>query len=182
MWGRRKKRRKRRGYVRPSRARPKTGWSLVQLAQLSGTSARTIRLYVQRDLIPRPPFAGSATRYQRRQLTWLCAVRRLRADEKLGLAAIRTRLHALAASELEALATRDLPAGKLAEALGMSSPTPQHASVHSPPPRGSAELSHGTRWKRVELALGLELHVREDASERVMDLVKRVREACDVGC
>lgn len=169
--------------MRPSRAAPKTGWSLRELAQLSGTAARTIRLYLQRDVLPRPAFAGSATRYQRRQLLWLCAIRRLRATERLTLAAIRTRLHALAAPELEAFATRDLPAGKLAEALGLRPPAgpamPPPAPLAPAPFAIGAELSRAACWRRVELALGLELHVREDASERVIELAQRVREMCE---
>jgi len=36
--------------VRPSRAKPKTGWSLRELANLSGVAGRTIRLYLQRGV------------------------------------------------------------------------------------------------------------------------------------
>src|SRR5687768_15865926 len=91
-WGRRKRRPKRRGYVRPSRAAPKAGWSLRQLAQLGGIAPRTLRVYLQRGVLPRPPFRGSATRYERRQVLWLCAIRHLLGTERLTLAAIRTRL------------------------------------------------------------------------------------------
>src|SRR5450432_1399245 len=76
MFGRKKRRPKRRGYVRPSRAKPKTGWTLGELAGLGGIAARTIRAYLRQGVLPRPPFMGSATRYQRRQLVWLLAIRR----------------------------------------------------------------------------------------------------------
>src|SRR5690349_2160228 len=79
------------GYVRPSRARAKTGWSLSELAALTGVAPRTLRLYLQRGVLPRPPFAGTATRYQRRELLWLLATRRLLETEKLSLAEIRAR-------------------------------------------------------------------------------------------
>jgi hypothetical protein len=88
----RRKRPKRRGYVRPSRAKAKAGWTLHDLAAFSGTTVRTIRLYLQRGVLPRPRFMASATRYQRRHLVCLLAIRRLRATENLTLAAIRTRL------------------------------------------------------------------------------------------
>lgn len=172
VWGRRKKRPKRRGYVRPSRAAKKTGWSLRELALLTGVSARAIRSYLQRGVLPRPAFAASATRYQRRQLLWLCAIRRLRESEQLGLDAIRARLNALPAPELEALALRELQPGKLADALGVHVAAPAPAASATPP------LPDAARWRRIELALGLELHVREDASAQVLDLARGVRQWC----
>jgi len=151
---------------------------------LSGVAARTIRLYLQRAVLPRPPFMGSATRYERQHLVHLLAIRRLRA-EKLTLGAIRTRLQALAAAELGAFATENLPAGPIAEALGIPIATPPAAST-SPgvaPPTASGSLSPTSipRWARYELALGLELHVRDDASVSVVELVQRLREFCAAG-
>ena len=174
---RRKRRPKRRSYVRRSRAKPKTGWSLRELARLCGIGARTIRLYLQRDMLPRPPFKASATRYHRPQLLWLLAIRRLRTTEKLKLATIRTRLQALSTPELEAFATENLPAGPLADALGIPSASPP-AAVTPAALSGSGGPSspHAPRWVRFELALGLELHVRDDASAPVLDLARRLRE------
>src|SRR4051812_40619719 len=80
----RRKRRVRRS-PRKSRAKPKTGWSLAGFAALGGVTARTARLYIEREVVPRPPFLGKATRYGRRQLLWLAAARRLRATEHLEL-------------------------------------------------------------------------------------------------
>jgi len=181
VWGRRKKRPKRRGYVRPSRAKKKTGWSLSELAQLTGIAARTIRLYLERGVLPRPPFEGSATRYQRRHLLWLCTIRRLRESEDFTLATIRTRLNALAAPELEAFAACGLPAGKLADALGIPA-----VESHEPPlpvaplatPADPPDTPDTARWMRFELALGLELHVRDDASPQVLELARGVRQWC----
>jgi DNA-binding transcriptional MerR regulator len=93
-------------------------------------AVRTIHFYLQREVLPRPPFKGSATRYQRHHLIWLLAIRRLRASERLELTTIRTRLEALSAPEL---------------------------------------------------ALGLELHFRDDASPHVAELAKRVCEVCGAG-
>lgn len=182
-WGRRKRRPKRRGYVRPSRAAQKAGYSLRQLAP------RTLRVYLQRGVLPRPPFKGSATRYGRRQVLWLCAIRYLLATERLTLAAIRTRLNALPAPELESFAIQHAPPGKLAEALGIHSPAapvgPAWPAVvgnggAAGPDVGSGSSSafHVAGWRRVELALGLELHVRDDASVDVRELAQRVRAMC----
>jgi DNA-binding transcriptional MerR regulator len=169
---RRRKRPKRRGYVRPSRAKPKTGWSLRELANLGGVAGRTIRLYLQRGLVPRR-FMGSATRYQAQHLLWLLATRRLRTTEKLPLSKIRNRLQALSASELEAFATENLAAGPVADALGIK-PASAPASP-APPALSSPQFP---RWVRFELALGLELHVRDDASAPVAELARRLRELC----
>jgi len=182
----RRKRPKKRGYVRPSRAEPKAGWSRAQLAQLSGVSARAIRDYLERGLLPRPRFKGPATRYGRTQLVWLLALRRVRTSEGLPLATISTRLRALSAADLEAVAMAGLAAGSAsnatAAALGVASTgAPSSASAPATATSVAAAASgtnatHWPRWARVELALGLELHVSEDASPRVQELARRVRE------
>jgi DNA-binding transcriptional MerR regulator len=169
LWEKRKKRRKRRGYVRRSRAAPKTGWSLRELAALAGVSPRTVRLYLHHQLLPRPAFKGSATRYQRRQLLWLCAIRQLRQTEKLELKAIRTRLNALSAPELEAFVAKQRTGGELAAALGVHPPAPAIAAISAP-----SSGARTPRWSRIELALGLELHLREDASASVLELAERL--------
>jgi Ca-activated chloride channel family protein len=172
--------------VRPSRAKQKTGWTRRELAKLTGISMRTIRLYLEKHVLPRPPFRGPATRFQRQHLLWLLAIRRLRATEKLELAAIRTRLQTLSAPDIEAFATRDLPPGVLTNALGVQSvarpsattPPTDRAGVSldaTAPARDGGNALAVPRWARVELALGLELHVREDASAHVLDLVRRIR-------
>jgi DNA-binding transcriptional MerR regulator len=185
----RRKRRKRRGYVRPSRASPKQGWSSRQLAQLSGTPLRTIRQYLQRGVLPRSPFKGSATRYQRRQLLALLAIRRLRATDRLSLAEIRKRLLALSESEVEALATEGLAPGGLADALGIivtnsAAPIELRSATSeglAQTKRASADLPDSPRWARLELALGLELHVRSDVSPRVLALAAHLRMLCATG-
>lgn len=168
----RKKRKPRRG-PRKSRAKPKTGWSLAALASLGGVTPRTLRLYLERGVVPRPKFLGSATRYERRQLLWLTAARRLRTAERLELDQIRTRLQAMTAPELEAFAIADLPAGPVAQALGVV-PTRADASNQRPAVNASPEK----RWTRLELAVGLEMHVRDDVTPRVRELAAKVWELC----
>jgi DNA-binding transcriptional MerR regulator len=173
----RRHKRKRRGYVRPSRAKPKQGWSLRDLAALSGISARTIRSYLERKIVPRAPFRASATRYDRPQLLWLLALRRLRENERVPLPRIRSRLEALSPSELEAFATEGVTTGPLASALGIAPPAPTPPAppateLHSPADDWRTPLP---RWTRVELALGLELHVRDDASPATLELARRIQ-------
>lgn len=170
------RRRRVRRAPRKSRAKPKSGWSLAQLAQLTGVSARTIKLYVERDLVPRPKFEASATRYQRRQLLWLLAVRRLRKTEDLELAAIKTRLHAMDAAALEAFAIADVEPGPIADALGL----PAKPAEPADKPPQLRHLPHRT-WTRLDLAIGLELHVREDATVPVLELAQRVWNLCVYG-
>jgi hypothetical protein len=82
---------------------------------------------------------------------------------------------------LEAFATESLPPGKLADALGirsaMSPPvTATAAGLDYASDRRNRSSPHLPRWARVERALGLELHVRDDTSARVLDLGRRLRE------
>ncbi len=173
----RRHKRKRRGYVRPSRAKQKHGWSLRELSALSGISPRNVRAYLQRKLLPRAAFQASATRYDRRQLLWLLALRRLRESERLPLTRIRSRLEAMSPAELEALATEGIGAGPLAAALGLSAPMPVPAlsnAAELPSPAGEGRTSL-PRWTRLELALGLELHVRDDASSATLELAQRIQ-------
>jgi len=172
-----KKKRKRRGYVRPSRAAAKAGWSLIQLSRLSGSSVRAIRLYLQREVLPRPPFLGAATRYQRQHLATLLAIRRLLA-EGLPLDAIRTRLEALSRPELDAFAAEGLAPGPLADALGVV-PVAARTPGIDPAALDQRASLLAPRWARIELALGLELHVRDDAAPGVRELARRMRELCE---
>jgi len=136
---------------------------------------RTVRFYLQQGAMPRPPFRGSATRYEPVHLLWLLAIWRLRASERLSIAAVRKRLEALAPPELEAFAVQGMPAGPLADALGIVQEQAPAAEAQLGL-GGSGSLSQVPRWGRIELALGLELHVRDDASPGVLDLASRVRE------
>jgi DNA-binding transcriptional MerR regulator len=168
--GRRRRKPKRRGYVRRSRAQPKTGWTLRELGQLTGVTPRALRLYLQRRVLPAPPFKGSATRYQRKHALCVLAIQRWLTESQT-LAQIRPRLHALDPQELECFATERLTPGALATALGVA--------VGAPPPAPAARAASSTgtvlpRWTRAELMLGLELHLREDAAPAARDLANRI--------
>ena len=134
---------------------------------------RTLRSYLQRGLLPRPPFRGSATRYQRAQLLCAVAVRRLRESEGLDLDAIRARLEALEPPVLERWVAEQLEPGPLTTALGITLPPAASGTV--PTTSSSALSSQSPRWIRVELALGVELHVREDVDGRAQELARRLQ-------
>lgn len=176
MWRRRRRLKKRRGPAR-SRAKPKTGWSIRQLAALGGTTVRTVRLYLERGIVPRPTFMGSATRYQRRQLLFVVAARRLRVSEKLELDAIRARVNGFTAAELEAFATADLGPGALADALAIKvAPGIPQPLIGGRAIQPAVTANPQDRWTRLQLAIGLELHVREDISARDRQLAWRIWE------
>lgn len=146
---------------------------MLQLANLAGVPIRTVRHYLKDGVLPRPRFAGPATRYGRRELLWMLAIRQLQLKEKVPLVSMRARLSALSATELEALATDGLGAGAAATALGLQVAPPaaaQDMAIYMVARDGFT----GPRWSRHELALGLELHVRDDASAAVMDKVRRI--------
>ena len=172
---RRRRKPKRRGYVRPSRARKHPGWSLRELARLTEVSERTLRLYRERGVLPPSPFKGAATRYQRSHLLWVLGVRR-GLQEGLTLAQIRPRLQSMRAPELEAFATERLAPGPAMAALGLAPPAPSPHLTAAPP-----EVPLRPRWTRIELALGLELHLRDDAAPAARELALRIRQMAPVG-
>jgi len=170
----RMKKPKRRGYVRPSRAKPKPGWSLRELATLVGLAPRSLKRYLESGVLSKPAFKGPATRYQRLHLVRLVVARALMTTERLSLTAVRSRLQSLSSAELDVLAANAVPPGPLATALGLPPPAP---SLPDASAAGSAVTGFvvAPRWTRLELALGLELHLREDASPQVTDMARRIR-------
>lgn len=111
-----------------------TRYSIGELAELGGVSRRTVRYYVQRGLLPAPTGLGRGRHYTRRHLDTLIRVRQLQ-EAGHGLASIAERL-AGSAAEPE---LRDPPP--------IVRPTPS--------PLGSS------RWTRLEIADGVELHLRD---------------------
>lgn len=87
---------------------PKTQseWKLTELAEAVGVSPRTVRYYVQRGLLPAPPFRGPDTVYGEEHLVRLKAIRVLQA-RFLPLDAIQAELQRLSLDELRQLADSD---------------------------------------------------------------------------
>lgn len=156
---------------------PKDGWTFPQVAALAGVPVRTARSYVERKALKQPPFFGSATRYHRGFLIQLLAIKRLRLEEKLDLAAIRKRLGAMNDAELEAFATHGIQAGPLATALGVVPPPPPRLANDGPALSAHAEGKR-ERWSRVELIDGLEISIRDDASPLARRLANQFIEHC----
>ncbi|NMO17690.1 MerR family transcriptional regulator [Pyxidicoccus fallax] len=150
-----------------------TEWKLAELAEEAGVSPRTVRYYVQRGLLPAPPFRGPDTVYGEEHLIRLKAIRVLQA-RFLPLDAIQVELQRLSLDELRKLAASEAtptpPAydGPVVPRIIGDPPVPAPGVV-SPKPTVMA------RYQRWELAPGLELHVSEGADAKVRALAERVR-------
>ena len=177
----RKEQQRRTGYVRPSRAEPKTGWTLTQLAQLAAMRERLLKYWLEMEIVPRPPFRGAATRYGRQQLVWALAVRRMRAMDSAPLPTIKERLIAMSSEQVEAIAREACPPGAAAEALGLRPSANAVARAPNASPFDTELPASGPgigRWTRFELGLGLELGIRDDASPEIRALAARIRSLC----
>ena len=144
-------------------------WKLTELAAEAGVSPRTVRYYVQRGLLPAPPFKGPDTVYGEEHLVRLKAIRALQA-RFLPLDAIQVELARLSPEEIKALAHAG-PA--LPPRPGCVPP-----QEHLPPvgPTGPLPPSDGvTHWRRWELVPGLELHLLDTADEKTRALAEHLR-------
>jgi DNA-binding transcriptional MerR regulator len=144
-------------------------YKLEELAEKAGTSARTVRYYVQRGLLPAPVFRGKDSAYSHEHVVRLRAIRRLQ-DRFLPLDAIQAELAGKSLEEIEEIAAGTSVATAAAKAV-----------TDKDEPRESEP----ERWQRFELLPGLELHVVEGASPRLMkvvvELVKEIRERAKQG-
>jgi len=173
--------------TRPKTPAPKTGWVLAELARISQVPLRTLRYYVELNLLEPSEFRGTSTRYQRRELLRLLGILRMKSEARISLAEIKRKLHALGEEQLEEwLLARPLPPAAAVvlghPALGggtMCSELPVHPVREAADARltddaapialgRSAPLVAGTEtWQRVHLLPGLELVLRFDASPAV---------------
>ncbi|RKH24664.1 MerR family transcriptional regulator [Corallococcus praedator] len=141
-----------------------TEWKLTALAEAVGVSPRTVRYYVQRGLLPAPPFKGPDTVYGEEHLVRLKAIRVLQA-RFLPLDAIQVELLRLSPEELRRLSETPVLPAPLPEA-------PPKPLARSPGKDPTVEVARYQRWL---LAPGLELHVSEQAEAKVRALAERVR-------
>jgi DNA-binding transcriptional MerR regulator len=144
-----------------------TRYKLDELARAADVAARTIRYYVQRGLIPAPAFHGKDTTYGPEHLARLRAIKRLQ-QAHLPLDAIQARLAAATDAELSRIAEAEVVELALPPAEPPSLPRRGRAAPADEPAR-AADVS---RWERIELLPGLELHVREGASAEARKLAE----------
>lgn len=80
-------------------------FKLEELAAEAGVSPRTVRYYVQRGLLPAPPFRGKDTAYDRSHLVRLRAIKQMQ-EAHLPLDEIQVRLANMTVGEVEKLLER----------------------------------------------------------------------------
>ncbi len=143
-----------------------SGVKPVNAAAASRPSERTIRFYVTRRVVSPPDGRGTAAIYGYRHLLQVLAVK-LKQMEGATLAAIRDDLERTTGDVLER---------RVAGALGPRMPTPSQLPLmqDDEQPRGRAgQILHtrpepsdyppgSSKWRRLTVADGIELHVRDD--------------------
>lgn len=137
-------------------------FKLDELARASGTSARTIRYYVQRGLLPSPQFRGKDTAYDGGHLVRLRAIRRLQ-EAFFPLDAIAVELERQSLAELE----------RLADGRGDVGAPPRTPSVPAPPEPSTPSAETRT-LRAIDLAAGVSLLVDDAAPAESRRLVEEI--------
>ena len=123
-------------------------------------SARAVRFYVASGLLDRPEGAGTAATYNYRHLLQLLSIK-IRQREGATLEKIKKEMKEFTGDALERRV-----ATSLAPALGAGADTTQkHDSDESP------------AWRRIGIADGIELHVRDDVPAARENAIVAMREA-----
>jgi DNA-binding transcriptional MerR regulator len=124
-------------------------------------TARSIRFYIANGLLDRPVGAGTAATYNYRHFLQLLAIK-IRQREGATLDMIKKEMHDLTGDALERRV-----ATSLAAALG----------AHTDSRPGHSEGAPATNWRRIAVADGVELHVRDDSTAAHESSVLAMREA-----
>ena len=124
-------------------------------------SARSVRFYVANGLLDRPEGTGTSATYNYRHFLQLLAIK-IRQREGATLEAIKREMHELTGDALERRV-----ATSLAPALG--------AGADQPPKGGEENGNHA--WRRLPVADGIELHVRDDSPAARDEALVAMREA-----
>jgi DNA-binding transcriptional MerR regulator len=139
-----------------------TSWKLEELAKRAGVSARTIRYYVQRGLLPAPEFHGRDTTYNDLHLSRLKAIRKLQ-ERFLPLDAIEQELSRRSTEEIR----------KLGDSVEVG--RGHHPYRELPAPKPAPAPPAGESWRRIELAPGLEIHLSDRADAMTRSLAEELR-------
>lgn len=124
-------------------------------------SARSIRFYVANGLLARPEGTGTAATYNYRHFLQLLAIK-IRQREGVTLDVIKKEMAELTGDSLERRV-----ASSLAAALGATIETRRQATDAEP----------SASWRRVPVADGIELHVRDDSPASRDEALIAMREA-----
>jgi len=123
-------------------------------------SARAVRFYVAHKLMDRPEGLGTSATYNYRHFLQLLAIK-MRQREGMSLDTIRRDMHEVTGDALER---------RVAQSLATVLQTSVHQSARHD---GDAIAS----WRRVPVADGVELHLRDDSTAAREDVVVALREA-----
>jgi len=124
-------------------------------------SARSIRFYVANGLLERPEGTGTAATYNYRHFLQLLAIK-IRQREGVTLDVIKQEMKDVTGDSLERRV-----ATSLAAALGATVETRKQASNDDVP----------ASWRRMAVADGVELHVRDDSPSARDEALVAMREA-----
>ena len=124
-------------------------------------SARSIRFYVANGLLARPEGTGTAATYNYRHFLQLLAIK-IRQREGVTLDIIKREMTDFTGDALERRV-----ASSLAAALGATVETRRQATDDDP----------SMSWRRVAVADGVELHVRDDSPASRDEALMAMREA-----
>lgn len=123
-------------------------------------SARSIRFYVANGLLDRPEGTGTAATYNYRHFLQLLAIK-IRQREGATLESIKGELQGVTGDSLERRV-----ATSLAPALGVRADAV-----------AQTDDGHPLSWRRVPVAEGIEIHVRDDSPAARDEAVVAMREA-----
>jgi hypothetical protein len=123
-------------------------------------SARSVRFYVSNGLLDRPEGTGTSATYGYRHFLQLLAIK-IRQREGQTLESIKSEMQDVAGDALERRVAQSL-----APALGLG----VDSAVKS-------EDDHPFSWRRLAVADGIELHVRDDSPAAREDALMAMREA-----
>ncbi len=125
-------------------------------------SARSVRFYVANGLLDRPEGTGTAATYNYRHFLQLLAIK-IRQREGQTLDAIQAEMKEVTGDALERRIAQSL-----APALGLDA---------SGGARRTAEDDRTASWRRLSVADGIEIHVRDDSIAAGDDALLAIREA-----
>jgi DNA-binding transcriptional MerR regulator len=146
-------------------------YTIDELADLAGVTARTVRYYISQGLLPVDVTPGPGPKYGDEELARLRLIKRLQRDH-LPLAEIRRRLEGLQDDEIGALVDAEPrpPADSALDYIRQVTAPIRAAEVQplyrvsmAPPSEPAAPSPHRlerSQWERIELAPDIELHIR----------------------
>lgn len=147
-------------------------YAMAELAARAGVQPRTIRAYIQRGIVERPPHGGAKTTYDEATLLRACAAAVLLRKGKT-FERTKRELNKMKEPELRAFVAREAPSSGIAKPppQAPSAVTTTSAPAAAASPIAAALAAAGAKGaRRLKLLPGLELVLDDDAP----DVVKRL--------